>query len=302
MQIALQVIAFNVDPWINEMLKNADKYVDKIFIAYPPRPWGYSQQARESFNNPTKLESIDISNLDCEVEIVHGDWMYDEDTRNCLLSKAREQGYDWMVIQDADEFYTKTSWKRLVKAMKESTDADLLITPWFNFWKTPEYVIENRGSGIKCLNEGFAIRAKNSKCYFTFSRTSNAKNRSVIDEPCYHYGYVMSDASMKQKIQTWAHTKEISSMRQWYLLKWINWEENTLYLHPGSPAYWLKAVRFPLPQPEFAQKFIRPNINCRNKKGLCLGALDLWWNFRALTKWRVVQIKRLLRNTIKVQG
>jgi hypothetical protein len=298
MRVALQVIAFNVDPWINAMLRNAAPHVDKIFLAYPPRPWGYSSTARASIQNPTKLESIDRHDLACEIEVVHGDWLYDEDTRNCLLDQARNEGFDWMVIQDADEFYTEASWKRLLAAMERANNYDLLITPWFNFWKSPEYVIDNRGSGIKCLNEGFAVRAKNSHARFMFSRTTDAKHRLIVDEPCYHYGYVMSDESMRKKIQTWAHTKEISSMRLWYELKWQRWEENTLFLHPGSPAYWLKAVRFPLQQPEFADALFGLASKDGSTKGLYWGMVDWLWNSKALLAWRIIQIKRVLRNSL----
>lgn len=298
MRIALQVIAFNVDPWINSMLRNAAPHVDKIFIAFPPRPWGYSSKARESLKNPTNLESLQLNNLACEVEVVHGDWLYDENTRNDLLNRARCEGYDWMVIQDADEFYTRESWKRLCDIMANDTTHDLIITPWFNFWKSPTYVVENRGSGIKCLNEGFAIRAKNSDKCFTFSRTSNTCFRRVADEPCYHYGYVMSNESMFRKIHTWAHTKDISSTKIWYELKWRRWEENTLFLNPGSPALWLKAVRFPLPQPDFALEFMHLDSQQTETKGLHWAIIDWLWNSKAILEWRLIQLKRITRNSM----
>jgi hypothetical protein len=298
MRIALQVIAFNVDPWINSMLRNAAPFVDKIFIAYPPRPWGYSSKSRDTILNPTKLESINISDLQCDVQIVHGDWLYDEDTRNCLLELARSENFDWMVIQDADEFYTECSWRRLLLALNSSDQYDLLVTPWFNFWKSPEYVIYNRASGIKCLNDGFAVRARNSSVRFSFSRTTNAKCRLVIDEPCYHYGYVMCNESMNNKIKTWAHTNDIFNIHIWYELKWLRWDENTLFLHPGSPSYWLKAIRFPLPQPDFANEFLTLPPNEGDTKGVILSIMDLLWNLKAIVGWRLVQFKRLIRNTI----
>ena len=119
-RIALQVIAFNVDTWISKMLGNASPHVDKIFIAYPSRPWMYNSESRERLVNPTKLESISLNDLACEVEIVQGDWAYEEDTRNELLCRARSEKFDWQVIQDADEFYTVSSWKRLRQEMESN--------------------------------------------------------------------------------------------------------------------------------------------------------------------------------------
>ena len=162
MKICLQVIAFNVDTWINEMLENAAPHVDKIFIAYPPRPWNYSKKSRTNIKNPTDIKNIKTEQLPCKVEIVYGDWNYDEDTRNALLQKARNEEYDWMIIQDADEFYKEDAWKTIKQEIEDATDTELLITPWINFWKNPRYVIVNKYNGIKSLNEGAAIKAKNA--------------------------------------------------------------------------------------------------------------------------------------------
>ena len=296
--IALQVIAFNVDPWINSMLRNAAPHVDKIFIAYPPRPWNYSVVARESIRNPTQLESIDIEDLQCPVEIVRGDWERDEDTRNCLLTRAREQGFDWMVVQDADEFYTERSWARLIAMMNNEDSSDLLITPWYNFWKSPEYVIVNRGTGIKTLNEGFAVRAKGSNVVFTYSRTTNATRKTVIDEPCYHYGYVMNDDAMLRKISSWAHANEMMSTKLWFELKWRRWTPTTIYLHPGSPAHWLKAERFPLHQPSFAAEFMpRQWLEPRNQ-GVVWSLVETGWNIASWCKWKINTLRQAIRTSI----
>ncbi|MCP9832593.1 hypothetical protein KBZ14_04295 [Synechococcus sp. HJ21-Hayes] len=296
--IALQVIAFNVDPWINAMLKNAAPNVDKIFIAYPPRPWSYSTKAREYLRNPTALESLEIDSLECAVEIVNGDWERDEDTRNCLLKRAREQGYDWMVIQDADEFYTQESWARLRQKMNEASNSELLITPWYNFWKSPEYVVVNRGTGIKTLNEGFAVRAKESNVMFTFSRTTNASYKTVIDEPCYHYGYVMDDQAMIRKINSWAHANEMLSARLWYELKWRRWNPNSIYLHPGSPSHWLRAERFPLHQPAFAADFMPSQGIEPREKGIYWNITEAAWNGLSWAQWKIGSLKKAIRASL----
>ena len=303
-RIALQVIAFNVSPWINAMLRNAAPHVDKIYIAYPPRPWAYSEYARANLKNPTALDEIRLEDLGCTIEVVHGDWEYDEDTRNHLLGLARTEGFEWMIIQDADEFYSPESWSRATTLMRSEQleDTELLITPWFNFWKTPEYVIENHCGGIKSLNEGFAIRCSDPLLRFTFSRTSNAKKRRVIDEPCYHYGYVMSDQQMGLKIQTWAHTKEIADMKQWYRLKWQYWNESTRYLHPGSPIHWSRAIRFPHPQPDFYWEFMPTRKLDEQAKGFVFASQEALWNTRALLKWAVRQLKALSRASLTSRG
>ena len=296
MRVSLQVIAFNVDPWINIMLNNAACFVDKIYIAYPPRPWGYSLKARNSIVNSTKLEDIQVSGLPCKVEIVKGDWLDEEETRNCLLNKAREEDYDWMIIQDADEFYTSASWNRLLERLSSLRDYEAAVTPWYNFWKSPEYVIENRGSGIKCLNAGFAIKAKDSTCQFRSARKVDAKKFVCIDEPCYHYGYVMNSVAMQRKLMSFAHTNDIKNVALWYELKWLRWSEETRYLHPSSPAHWTKAIRFPLEQPDFADQIFNAFESYQTfEKGLIWKIRDHIWNCEAEIKWQEKKLRRLSR-------
>jgi len=299
-KVALQVIAFNVDPWINAMLRNANRHVDKIFIAYPPRPWAYSAYARNNLVNPTSLNSIELNGLECEVEVVRGDWKFDEDTRNCLLDKARSEGFDWMVIQDADEFYTNESWVRLLNLLKyESTkNTDLIITPWYNFWKSPEYVIKNIDGTITSPNEGFAVKCNGSDVKFIYSRTTNSKQSLFVDEPCYHYSYTISDEQMLTKISTWAHTGEMQNPGLWYKLKWKYWIPSSKNLHPGSPHVWQKAIKFPYAQPGFVSEIWTGGKLEARKDQISLNLLDWLWDMRSWLRMHARALKRSLRNVL----
>jgi hypothetical protein len=250
--------------------------------------------------NSTKLEDIHVAGLPCKVEIVEGDWLHEEDTRNCLLRKAREEDYDWMVIQDADEFYTSASWARLLDRLSSLKYCQAVVTPWYNFWKSPEYIIENRGSGIKCLNAGFAIKVKDSGCQFRSARRVDADRFACIDEPCYHYGYVMNDAAMRRKLMSFAHTNDIRNIALWYELKWVRWNEETRYLHPSSPAHWSKAIRFPSEQPDFADQIFNAFEGGDSlEKGLSWKIRDLMWNCDAEISWQEKKLRRLCRVSLE---
>jgi len=240
MRVALQVIAFNVDLWIYEMIHNAAPHVDKIFIAYPSRPWSYSPQMRASQLNPTRLDAHKIASCGADVEIVKGDWALDEDTRNDLLAKARFEGYDWMIVQDADEFYTLEGWgeiNRHLSLYKDDASVDVLTSKWLNFWKSPDRVIINSDNSTLSENECMAIRASGSCVKFSYSRTVGSKSRLRTDIQCLHFGYVMPDSSMRLKISTWAHTSQVKK-DQWFNYKWLNWRPGSRYLHPGNPCIW----------------------------------------------------------------
>ena len=301
MRISLQVLAFNVDRTLNAMLRNAGPYVDKIFIAYPERAWRYGKKNSITLN-PTKLMSINTA-LPCEVEIIMGDWEKDEDTRNQLLQISRLENFDWMIIQDADEFYTADSWQILTERLKrpETLKYDCIKTPYFTFWKSPAYVLHNRQEGIKNGTTTFAINCRQPGLYFSYSRTTTAKHHIFMDMPCYHYSYVLSDVEVKLKINTWAHAGELISKTLWYNIKWKRWHETSKFLHPGSPWMWDKAIRFPLPQPPFACE-VEADEHVQKDLGIFWSCLDSIYDMFSISRQVINALKRLIRASIANPG
>lgn len=261
MQLAAHVLAYNVDRFIDHTLQNCAPHVDKIFVTYAHRPWGYIAESREGKRNPTTLERVHLAveRLHAAlpdappVEIIVGDWPTDEETRNAALSSARAEGFDWLIIQDADEFYTDASWEMMKSHLLAESGLDLFRTTWYLFWKSSQLVIEHCNGSIKDNNVGFAIRCKPGAS-FVRSRTSNAENVRLIDASCYHYAYVMDDAQIREKVTTWGHAHQFSP-DVWLAAKWAAWTQETRNLHPVHPYMWKRAVRFPNEQPAFACHF-----------------------------------------------
>lgn len=243
MKVGLIVIAFNVDQWIYEMLENAAPHVDIAYIAYPSRPWRYSEEARESEVNPTVLDENKLLSTGIRYRIVTGDWEYDEDTRNEIRQIAASESCDWLVVQDADEFYDEEGWAKLKEFMQAHLGEEVAIsTQWLNFWKNTDYIIVNKGGSVKSENECAALSLAGSS-YFTYSRTVSCQVISC-DAICFHLGYVMNDSQIKMKIETWTHTADVDVLG-WYKLKWQGWQLGTKYIHPGNPPVWDRAVKRP---------------------------------------------------------
>ena len=252
MQIATHILAYNVNSSIKEVIENISPHVDKIFIAYPKRPWAYKLAERNNRQNPTSLDFILECSKGHNVEIVKGDWEYDEDTRNACFELAKSQGFDWFMCQDADEFFDDKSWDLILKELKKSKNETFFNTTWYEFWKTSELVIVHDDGGIKSKKANLALRCLKDIKYVDCNLPNIGKPKS-IDARCYHYGYVRTDLEMETKIKTWGHTNEVK--KEWYLNKWLNWNKNTLNLNPVNPFSWKKAINFPHTQPNFAKKF-----------------------------------------------
>lgn len=297
MKICLQVLAYNVSRTIRTMLKNAAPHVDKIFIAYPLRAWDYRTDYMQT-SNSTSLEELRID-LPCDVEIVEGEWGKDEDTRNALLAKAQSEKYDWMIVQDADEFYTKESWEVLRSLLldEKTSQYHSIQVPYLTFWKSTSFVLEGWHEGIKNGTTTFAIKCNNQDLFFSYSRTSTSSKCLYIDEPCYHYSYVLNDEEVAEKVSSWAHTKDIVSKRLWLNLKWKHWHPRTKMLHPGSPWLWRRAVRFPLPQPDFAAE-LRTEEPAHHDLDLLWFIIDIIYNLYARCKHFMNSAKRVIRASI----
>jgi hypothetical protein len=256
MLIAAHVLGYAVDRFLPDCLAGLIPHVDKLFVGYSTRPFSYNPASRLTETNPTPQTSFLSLGLGEKLEIIDGDWEAEEDARNACLSVAQQQGFDWLLVIDADELYTDESWSQLLRLLRTAHEYDHVITTWYNFFKSSHYVLVERDGSIKSTNAGFAVRCR-SDIRFRHKRLTNASRSLIVDCPCYHYGYVMSDAEMLTKINTWSHAADFDSTR-WFRLKWQNWTLNTRNLHPTSPTSWQKAIRFPLVQPDFAHKYALP--------------------------------------------
>ena len=241
-----------------------EPHVDKIYIAYSKRPFGYIEKSRQTRVNPTRIEDIRAASNSNKIEIVCGDWATEEAMRNACLQRARAEGFDWFLIQDADEFYPESSWKQIKTTLIQNKSDDQFRTTWYNFWKSSHFVLAGRDGAIKSVNAAFAIRCSSS-LNFTDRRLCNHSYVKIIDSPCYHYSYVMSDEEMAEKMVTWSHAHELFSPF-WYTYKWLNWNESTRWLHPVIPADFFRAIHFPMEQPDFADQFSIPVNPSRNQR------------------------------------
>lgn len=293
MKIAAHVLAYNVTRYLKPVLENLEPHVDKIYIAHAEKPFGYIEKSRETFRNPTKIEDIRLASSSSKIEIVSGDWTTEDAMRNACLVKARQDGFDWFITQDADEFYSDVSWKQIKRILLQNKSDDHFTTTWYNFWKSSHYVIVDKNGAIKSTNAGFALRCS-SDIKFIDRRLCNNQHRKVIDTPCHHYSYVLSDTEMAEKIATWSHAHQLFS-KSWFKYKWLNWNESSKWLNPVSPMEYLRAIPFPMEQPDFAEQFAMP-IN-DNSRQLKFG--DLMGESFYDTAVRVEIAKRSMKRVIK---
>lgn len=242
MKFATHVLLFNQDKWILKNIENSGPFVDKIYVSWSLLPWTYNKNARNIFKNKSDLSILKQSKYFDKIEVIQGIWETDEAQRNACLEKAKEDGIDYLIIHDADEFYTDNGFKSIIEEVKSNPDYDYYTTPWITFWKDLNHVIAKQDGNIICGYPEIVLNL-NKNVKFIRCRRPTGNNIKQLTVLCHHASYVLSDDECWSKINTWGHAHQFDT-RKWFNEKWLNWDNNTTCLHPITPCEWYKTVEF----------------------------------------------------------
>jgi hypothetical protein len=243
MKIASHVLFFNQDRWMLKHIEMIAPFVDKIYIAWSEFPWSYNPNARDSFKNKSNPEILKQSPYYDKIELITGIWNLDEDQRNSCLNAAKRDGMDYLLIIDTDEFYHSDDLKKIVDSIKANPDFEYYTTPWITYWKDFDHIIiTENGNFINGYPE-ICVNLKYENKFVRCRRPSGTKIKQLTPI-CKHASYVVSDEDCWTKINTWGHAHQFNK-EEWFRNKWINWNEDTLNLHPINPNHWYRAIKTP---------------------------------------------------------
>ena len=241
-KFAVHALLFDSQRWILKMIENCGPYVEKIYVAYSELPWTYNPGARSTIKNTADPSILLDSQYANKIELIRGVWERDEDQRNACLDRAKADGMDFLIIQDADEFYKQRDYSRMIEQIANNPEYDFYKTPWCIFWKSFDYVLEGENGSTVIGFPEVAINCKRN-IRFVRARTPNSQNYFLLDALCYHGSYVSTDDEMHRKIHTWGHAHQFDR-DAWYQNKWLRWTETMENLHPVFPHVFRSAVRY----------------------------------------------------------
>jgi hypothetical protein len=261
-KVAVQILYFNAHHFIGQTIKNCAPHVDKIYVLHSQLPWSqYNTRAREKFVNQSSLALVEASPHRDKIEVITGVWDTEEQQREHCRLRAVAEGFDFLIVQDADEFYTTDDYQKNLAIMKANPGYEVYQTPWVNFWKSVEYVLVHRHHlGVANTIYGtcplFAINLK-LPVQFESRRVPRAAT-SVFRLPgvCLHLSYVFSDMDLFTKIGTWGHSHQVN--KNWFKWKWLAWHLGKRNLNPISSVEWPQAVRYKGHLPPELTDFINP--------------------------------------------
>jgi Uncharacterized protein conserved in bacteria len=260
-RFAAHILFFDCDQFILRAIENCAPFVEKIYIARSQLPWQYNAEARQQFQNQSDKDILKLSRHFEKIELIEGDWAYEEDQRNSCLERARLDGFDYLIVHDADEFYRFADYRDNIRTIEENPDFDLYKTPWCSFWKSLDYILVYKDGGHLLGHPEFAINCK-TEGKFVRARSTDAARVFTLNGTCFHLSYVLTDDQVLRKINTWGHAHQFDT-RKWYRDKWLNWHEGLGNLHPVQPGEWRKAVRYTGDLPEVLRGFVSPQITVK---------------------------------------
>jgi hypothetical protein len=253
MKIATQILLFGQDRWIMKNIENTYLHVDRIYVAYSKLPWGYNPNARQVYTNSFDLNIIKQSKFIDKITIIEGDWLTEEAQRNSCVRKAKEDDMDYLIIQDADEFYFPADFNMMREYVNNNPNYDIYTCAWICFWKSLKYITVSNNLN-KIIGYPNIIINLRKDIYFQNKRTPNSNYITRIPNViCYHAAYALTDAELKVKLKTWGHTNDFN-VDYWYNNVWLNWYPEMINLHPVNPSAWYKAIEYTEELPEILKE------------------------------------------------
>lgn len=240
MRIAAMVLAYAEDELLKACLKQFPDFVQTIMVAVSEKPWNGGST---ELNGKTLEVVRQAMERDNRVQLAHFNWRSENDQRNWVAGRFAD--YDWILVVDADEFYTPEDWVKLRDKMFSAHSAVATLSPksMKTYWKTMDY----RWSPEDSHSPAIAIRP--SRNVFTDKRDVTDKMRTTVDVVMHHLSWVRTDEDVERKISNWAHALDFDT-EKWYYNTWKAWTPDMKGLRPYGLASEsdTRAILDPLPE------------------------------------------------------
>lgn len=246
MKIAVATICYNEAEYIGACIDNWKGLVDKHLVLVTNKPWNGSPVGDDGCDGIARKRGA---------EVIIGEWKTEAEQRNFGL--ARLYDYDYVLIIDADEFYTKEDQQKILSALNNPIDKSysetkripaFTCTKMVTYWKNSDYIFDPPDKHKPYI----AVDPKQVRCYehrqFKYLNGVGLYLDYVkpIDVSCHHMSWAKSDDKVKEKLESFSHADIIKP--GWYYEVWLKWKPNdTESIRPyGSEES--KAIYKPAPE------------------------------------------------------
>ena len=257
-RFASHTLLFDSEELTVKAIENIAPFVERVYVAYSRRPWAYNAEARTEYQNSASPERLRGSKYSSKIEIVEGDWLTEEAQRNECADCAQRDGFDYLIVQDGDEFYLPSEIEKNLDGIRAEPDFYYYKNPWYLFWKSVNYVLVNRlvvtyrdgrpvtreRDTIHTYSMAFALNLRRNARFASKRKPVELDDYLILPGLAHHLSWVYSDDQMLRKLFTWGHTNDVYDRMLWYRTKWLGWRPSVHNLHPINPFIFARAARF----------------------------------------------------------
>lgn len=223
MKLGSLTVAYREENYLEKCMKQLKPFVDTKLVMISKKPWHGEDLPMDA--TPEIANQYGIG--------VVGDWRAEHEQRNAGLALLKD--CDWVLIVDADEYYSYASLKNLKKFLETADKPAYGINTIYTYWKTPEYRIDPPESGglIVAVRPNVSFNDKRG-----IDSDWELLPKNIV---MHHWSYVRTDAEMLKKITTFEHQHEI--VDGWYENVWKKWTPEMKNLHPVHPKTYGRAIK-----------------------------------------------------------
>lgn len=258
-EVAAYMPVYNEGPYMETLLKWLVPRVGAIFVAESIIPW--SPGAKPGGESKAVVDKV-IEDMPEAAKVIRylkvGD-DFDKDKpllreakqRNYVLERIREEGFKFVWMVEADEFYRDSEAECLWDWFFERVTAGARAASckWQTYWRSVHWRIdppENFRPNVAFLSD----------CSFHHGRVLSIPDEKesveVPDRICVvrHYSWARTPEDVRKKLSAWGHSKETNP--EWYEKVFMSWKpgDAVFNVHPTTPENYKTIVRCDLPVPE----------------------------------------------------
>lgn len=258
MKFATYVMTYDQGKWILRNIENSYPHVDRIYVMHSKLPWGYKPDARENYTNTFDIDIIKKSPYMDKIKIIEGDWLSDTDQRNACLNIAKADGFDYLMVHDADEFYFHKDFQKIIKFIESEPNHFVYAINLYAFWRAFKYVLIDPQRGRIGGTNQTIVNLHLVNQYNYIRDVYAADVVTIPDVMCYHGSYVLTDEEVFKKVNMTSHSNDYDGIK-WYNEVWLPWTIESRNLHPIWPWCWSHCEIFNEELPEVIKDFDEVN-------------------------------------------
>lgn len=240
MRTGALVLAYKQEDYIASCIRSIASSVDLVLVLFSEEPFtSYNSRARSQFSRPDRTGHI-LQGLKRQIDhlaVLQGTWDDEAAMRNAGLACLRGHDVEACFIIDADEIYPKGVLDAVRSEIEgRNQPGSVYFSRYETCFRRFDYIVESSH------RLPVAVHLEPSTVFPRRRRPSGPR----VDLPeqlfFWHMGYVLDDARMWEKINTFSHAHEI--VDGWFEKKWLEWTPQTRDLFRKEPvSRWPRTVR-----------------------------------------------------------